>query len=253
MKRAKDSVPSAPACSRKTAMNSGDAPGGFGSVTAGAPAGILAGAEAIYKHLRMPTVGAMVIRTPVIVAGVVSGVLLGTAVVFLQPAVFFGPDRDLRRNGTYFLTVLDLVRKNYVDEKEADADRLTRAAMDGMVKSLDPHSEFMLAGAYRELREEMDGRFGGIGIQIELRDGKIVVVAPIADTPGERAGIRRADQIVRVDGQNTEKLGMEKVIERLRGRPGTKVTMTLFRPSTKATIDLTLKREIIKVESVRDV
>lgn len=192
-------------------------------------------------------------RLLVIAAGVAAGLLLATAVLRLRPAWSRWSDRDLNRNGAYFRSVLELVTTNYVDAQESDADRLTGAALDGMIKSLDPHSEFMRADAYRELREEMDGRFGGIGIQVEQRDGKVVVVAPIADTPADRAGIRRADEIVRIDGQATEKLGMDKVVTRLRGDPGSKVTVTLFRPSTKATLDRTLTREIIRVESVREV
>ena len=195
----------------------------------------------------------MFTRLRVIVYGAVCGLLLGIAVTYLQPAWVFQPERSLSRDAAYFRAVLDLVRTNYVDGKEADADRLTRAALDGMIKSLDPHSEFMRADAYRDLQQEMDGRFGGIGIQVEQRDGRVIVVAPIADMPGERAGIRRADEIVKIDGQSAEKQGMDKVIDRLRGKPGTKVNVTLFRPSTKATFDLVLTREIIRVESVRDV
>jgi carboxyl-terminal processing protease len=195
----------------------------------------------------------MLIRLRVILYGAVCGLLLGIAVTYLHPAWIFQPQLRLNRNTAYFRTVLDLVQTNYVDGKEADSDRLTRAALDGMIRSLDPHSEFMRADAYRDLRQEMDGRFGGIGIQLEQRDGKVLVVAPIADTPGERAGIRRADEIVKVDGQSTEKQRMDKVIDRMRGKPGTKVSVTLFRPSTKATLDLVLTREIIRVESVRDV
>jgi carboxyl-terminal processing protease len=192
-------------------------------------------------------------RVLVIVGGAAGGILLATALTLLHPVWNWWPHRDLNRNEAYFRSVLDLVTTNYVDAKEADPDRLTRAALDGMIKSLDPHSEFMRADAYRELREEMDGRFGGIGIQVEQRDSKVVVVAPIADTPADRAGIRRADQIVKIDGQATEKLGMDKIVAQLRGEPGSKVTVTLFRPSTKATLERTLTREIIRVESVRDV
>jgi carboxyl-terminal processing protease len=195
----------------------------------------------------------MVKRFLVIACGAACGILLATAVTHLQPAWSPWSSGGLPRNAAYFRTVLDLVETNYVDEKAADYDQLTRAALDGMVKSLDPHSEFMRADAYRELQQEIDGRFGGIGIQVERRDGKVLVVAPIADTPGERAGIQRGDEIVAVDGQPTEKLGMDKVVDRLRGKPGTKVAMTLFRPATKATIELSLTREIIRVESVRDV
>jgi len=195
----------------------------------------------------------MVKRLVVILSGAVCGILLAAVVLRLHPGWIVLPDRELDRNAEYFRTVLELVRTNYVDGKKADADQLTRAALDGMVKSLDPHSEFMRADAYRELREDMDGKFGGIGIQVELRGGKVVVVAPIANTPGERAGILRADEIAKIDGQSTEKLGMDQVVDRLRGKPGTKVTVTFFRPSTKATFDVALTREIIPVESVRGV
>jgi carboxyl-terminal processing protease len=195
----------------------------------------------------------MLKRFLVIALGAACGILLASAVMHLQLARGLWPNRVLARNTAYFRTVLDLVETNCADEKDANYDRLTRAALDGMVKSLDPHSEFMRADAYRELQEEMGGHFGGIGIQIELRGGKVIVVAPIADTPGDRAGIRRSDEIVKVDGQPTDNLGMDKVVDRLRGRPGTKVVVTLFRPAAKATIELTLTREIIRVESVRDV
>lgn len=194
----------------------------------------------------------MLKRFLVIIVGAACGIMLATAVTHLRPAWSLWPNRDLARDTAYFRKVLDLVAENYVYAKDADYDRLTRAALDGMLKSLDPHSEFLRSDAYRELREEMDGKFGGIGVQVEQRDGKVVVIAPIADTPGERAGIQRGDQIVRVDGQTIEKLGMDRVVDHLRGRPGTKVNVTVFRPSTKATIDLTITREVIRVESVRD-
>jgi carboxyl-terminal processing protease len=196
--------------------------------------------------------GFMFKRFLVIVCGAACGIVLATVVTRLQPSWGFWPDSKVARDVGYFRSVLDLVQANYVDEKDADYDRLTRAALDGMVASLDPHSEFMRADAYRELREEIDGRFGGIGIQVERRGGKTIVVAPIADTPGERAGIRRGDEIVKVDGKPTENVGMDKVVDGLRGKPGTKVAVTLYRPSTKADVELTLTREIIRVESIRD-
>jgi carboxyl-terminal processing protease len=194
----------------------------------------------------------MLKRFLIIGCGAACGILLATAVTQLHSTWSLWPNRGLDRNTTYFRSVLDLVGTNYVEEKAAGYDQLTRAALEGMLKSLDPHSDFLKADAYRELREEMDGKFGGIGIQIEQRDGRIVVIAPIADTPSERAGVRHGDQIVKVDGQTIEKLGMDRIVERLRGKPGTKVEVALFRPATKATIELTLKREVINVESVRD-
>ncbi len=192
-------------------------------------------------------------RFLVVACGAACGIILATAVTHFRPAWSLWPNRDVSRDTAYFRSVLELIGKNYVNAQDANYDRLTRAALEGMVKSLDAHSEFMRANAYRDLQAEMDGQFGGIGIQVERRDGKVIVIAPIADTPGERAGIHRGDEIVKVDGQSIEKLGMDKIVDRLRGKPGTKVTLTLFRPSTKATLDLTITREVIRVESVRDV
>jgi carboxyl-terminal processing protease len=195
----------------------------------------------------------MLKRILIIIAGAACGIMLATAVTRLQPAWSLWPDRELTRDTDYFRKVLSIVAKNYVHAKDASYDRLTRAALDGMVKSLDPHSEFMRAPAYRELKEEMNGRFGGIGVQVERREGKVIVIAPIADTPGERAGIQRGDEIVKVDGESIEKLGMDRIVDRLRGRPGSRVTLSLYRPSKKETFDVTVTREIIRVASVRDV
>ena len=196
----------------------------------------------------------MLRRFLVVAGGAAFGLLLVSLASRLAPASWnWWPNRELERNTAYFRRVLDLVADNYVDEKDADYQKLTRAALEGMLKSLDPHSEFMGAEESRELQEEMDGKFGGIGVQVERRDGRIVVIAPIAGTPGERAGIQRGDQIIRVDGQSMEKLGMDKVVEHLRGKPKTRVQVTLYRPSSKQTLDLTLTRELIKIESLRDV
>jgi carboxyl-terminal processing protease len=194
----------------------------------------------------------MLKRILIIVCGAACGILLAMTVTRVRPAWSLWPNRELDRQTAYFRNVLELVGKNYVEEKEASYDRLTRAALEGMLRSLDPHSEFLTADAYRELAEEMNGKFGGIGIQVERRGGKVVVIAPIADTPAERAGVQRGDEIVKVDGQSLEKLSMDKVVERLRGKPGTKVAVMFFRPSKLQTIELNLTREAIKVESVRD-
>jgi len=209
-------------------------------------------AEAIYKPARMRTVEDMLRRFLVIVSGAAFGILLATAVTRWHPAWSLWPNRPLDRDTAYFRKVLELVAQNYVDAKNAGYDRLTRAALEGMLRSLDPHSEFMKAADFRELREEMDGRFGGIGIQVERRNNHVVVIAPIADSPGERAGIQRGDEIIKVDGESIEKLGMDKIIDRLRGRPKTTVSLTLFRPIMRQTVNLSLVRENITVESVRD-
>lgn len=202
----------------------------------------------------MHTVRSMFKRILAIMAGVFFGLCLAVATTHWALAWGWFGHRDLDRSSDYVREVLQLVNENYVDAKESDYDKLTKSALHGMIESLDPHSEFMESDDYREMEEEMSGKFGGIGIQVEIRQGHVVVIAPIADTPGERAGILRGDEIVRVDDKPVDKgATMNAVVDRLRGLPHTKVSVSLYRPDTGKTFDLTLVREIIKVESVRDV
>nr|MBP9913993.1 S41 family peptidase [Opitutaceae bacterium] len=124
----------------------------------------------------------------------------------------------------------------------------------GLVESLDPHSEFMESSDFEQLQDDLDGDFGGIGIQVEMRKGRVIVIAPIAGTPGERAGILRGDEILGVEGRMLgAESGMEDVIKLLRGKPNTQVTLSLYRPSTQKKQEFTLVREVIKLQSVRDV
>ncbi|HSY54526.1 MAG TPA: PDZ domain-containing protein, partial [Opitutaceae bacterium] len=192
-------------------------------------------------------------RILTIAAGLVLGVALTLAAGRLALAWSLFPNRDVDHATSYYGSVLKLVHENYVDGKMADADQLTHAALQGMVASLDPHSEFLDAANYEDLEEEMNGDFGGIGVEIEIVKDKVMVVAPIAGTPGARAGILHGDEIVRVDGQPFDQPNMDKVVARLRGKPKTKVAVSLFRASTQKNFDLTITREAIKVDSVRGV
>ncbi len=163
------------------------------------------------------------------------------------------PDRELDRSAAVVRDVMKLVGENYVDPKAAALPALTKSALDGLIGSLDPHSEYMDVAAYNTLQEDLSSEFGGIGVQVELRAGRVVIIAPIAGTPGERAGLRRGDEIVSIDGEKLAKPTMDTIVTRLRGKPGTKVTVGLFRPTTKEDLTLPLSRETIRVDSVRDV
>ncbi|MEO6876342.1 MAG: S41 family peptidase [Opitutaceae bacterium] len=196
----------------------------------------------------------MLKRILIIAAGVVLGLALSLGAARVALAWGFFPNRDLDRSAAYVREVLQLVNENYVDPKASSYDRLAKSALHGMVESLDPHSEFLESKDYNELEEELSGDFSGIGVQVEMRKGRVVVIAPIAGSPGERAGILRGDELVSVDGKILERgLSMDGVIDRLRGKANTKVRVSLLRPSTGKTLDLTLRREMIKLESVRDV
>lgn len=187
-----------------------------------------------------------------------SGVALGFALTLVAARVSLAwglfPNRDLNRTVSYMREVLQMVNQHYVDAENASYEKLAKAALHGMVESLDPHSEYLEARDFEDLEEQLSGDFSGIGIQVETRDGRVLVVAPIANSPAERAGIQRGDEIVGVEGQEIEKdLTMETVIDRLRGRPKTKVTIDFYRAKTDTRFQLTLQRELIKLESVREV
>jgi len=186
-----------------------------------------------------------------------TGVMLGVglALLGLQVAQAWSiwPNRELDRASTRFREVLQLVNENYVEAKPAAYSELATAALHGLAESLDPHSEFLEIKDNKSFEEELTGEFCGIGIQVESRGGRVLVIAPIADTPGERAGIRRGDEIASIDGKMLE-LGtaIDEVVARLRGKPQTKVLIGLRRVGETKQIDLTLVRELIKTESVRD-
>jgi carboxyl-terminal processing protease len=210
--------------------------------------------EPIYKVKPMDTVDGMFKRIFILGAGGVLGFVLTVGVARVSQAWGLFSNRELNRSADYVRDVLQMVNQNYVDSNEVAYDKLTRTALHGMVSSLDPHSEFLESEDYAELEEQLSGDFSGIGIQVELRKGRVVVIAPIANSPGERAGIQRGDEILGVDGKQLEESSsMDGVINRLRGKPRTKVTVDLLRPSSGKKFQLTLQREIIKLESVRAV
>ena len=195
----------------------------------------------------------MLKRILMIAAGVFLGVALSLGAVRMAAAWGFWPNHDLEKSSGYVREVLKLVNENYVKVDDAEYSRLTRAALRGILGALDPHSEYMDAKGYKALSEEISSEFGGIGVQLELREGKIVVIAPIAGTPGARAGIRRGDQILRIEDGKLEKPSLDGVVSHLRGKPGTKVTLTFYRPEALKEFTVTLVREKIKVDSVRSV
>lgn len=210
--------------------------------------------DPIYKLKQMHTVAFMLKRILTLSVGGLLGLLLAALVLETASAWGFLPNRDLNRATDYVKDVIDTVNKNYVGADEASYEQLAREAIHGVVGSLDPHSEFLEAEEFRRLEDDLDGEFGGIGVQVEMREGQMIVIAPIAGTPGERAGILRGDVIESVDGYSLKNgVPMDEAIERLRGKPNTSVRVGIFRSRLEKHVDLTLVREIIKVESVSEV
>jgi carboxyl-terminal processing protease len=190
-------------------------------------------------------------RILLILAAIIAGYGLAQ-VAARSGAPGWWPDRARDRNVKYFREVLQLVQENYVGDTPAGYDELTRAALAGMVGTLDPHSQFLPADEFRETEDELTNAFGGVGIQVELRDGQIIVITAIPGTPAERAGLRRGDRLVKIDGRALENPTIEKTIRLVRGEPDTTVALTVFRPGQNQNLEFRLKRERIRLDSVRN-
>ena len=147
---------------------------------------------------------------------------------------------------------MELIRQDYVDGKKISYEQLMRAALHGMLQSLDPHSQFMEPANFEDMKEDTESRFGGLGVHVTERNGDLIVVSPMEDSPGFRAGLLPGDKIIKINGQSAERLDLNGAIEKLRGAPGTKVTLTILRPGTKEIKDFEMVRENIKVWSVKD-
>ena len=186
--------------------------------------------EPIYKARRMLNLASMFKRILTLAFGVILGVGLTLGGLMLTAGCSIWPNREKDRATARVREVMALVNENYVESKAANYADLTTAALHGVADSLDPHSEFLEAKDNEQFEEELTGQFGGIGIQVESRGGRIVVIAPIAGTPSERAGIRRGDEIASIDGKNLERgTQIDEVVRRLRGKPQTSVALSLNR------------------------
>ena len=191
-----------------------------------------------------------------LIYGVVTGVLLLNLALGarLYNSTAMAAEKDSAyQNLALFSYVMEKVRKDYVDGTNLTYQDLVFGALKGMVDTLDPHSEFLDPERFQELTSDTEGRFGGLGIVVQLRDGFVTVVTPIEDTPGFRAGILAGDRLVRIDGENARKMSVEDAVKLLRGEPGTDVTITIERPSSGETKEFKLTRANIKVDMVKDV
>lgn len=152
-----------------------------------------------------------------------------------------------------FSFVMEKVRKDYVDGQKLTYQDLVYGALKGMLNTLDPHSEFMEPDKYKELQNDTQGAFGGLGIVISMKDNFVTVVAPMDDSPGFKAGIMSGDRVIRIDGKSTDKMSLQDAVKGLRGEPGTEVKITVFRPTSNQLKDYKLTRSVINVDMVKDI
>src|SRR3954468_362390 len=152
-----------------------------------------------------------------------------------------------------FSYVLEKVRKDYVDGQNIKYQDLVYGALKGMLNTLDPHSEFMEPEKYKELQNDTQGTFGGLGIVISMKDNFITVVTPMEDSPGSRAGVLSGDRILKINSQSTERMTLTDAVKNLRGDAGSDVRITLVRPATGEIKEYKLSRAIINVDMVKDI
>jgi len=186
----------------------------------------------------------------VLIVGLVN-VTIGAG-IYLRAAKSADAKDAIYPNLQLYADVLEKVRTQYVDGTNLTYHALVYASIKGMVGSLDPHSEFMDPENYQELEDDTQGQFGGLGLEVAMKNNFITVIAPMDDSPGYRAGIISGDRIVRVNGQSVENMPLTDVVKQLRGQPGTRVTITVDRPASGMLKDFTLTRAVILMDMVKD-
>lgn len=148
-----------------------------------------------------------------------------------------------------FITVFERVRADYVDK--TDDAKLIKGAIDGMLASLDPHSSYLDARDFEQMRTQTDGNYGGLGLTVSMEDGAVKVVAPTEDTPAWRAGIKAGDYITHLDGKLIYGGTLDEAVEQMRGRPGTSIKLTIVRAGRDKPFDVTITRETIVLKPVK--
>ncbi|MEA3487162.1 MAG: S41 family peptidase [Thermodesulfobacteriota bacterium] len=175
--------------------------------------------------------------------------VLITLILLVGHSVAFAADNETYKNLKLFNEVLNMVEKDYVEE--VDPKVVIHGAINGMIKSLDPHSDFMTAEQYNEFKIGTKGTFGGLGIVITMQDDMITVISPIEDKPAFIAGVKAGDKIIKIDGETTKGFTIMDAVHRLRGKKGTKVTITIVREDEDDPIDFDIVRDIIEIKSVK--
>jgi carboxyl-terminal processing protease len=157
---------------------------------------------------------------------------------------------DLYRQVELFSDTLAIIQSEYVDEVQPH--NLIYGALKGMLSSLDPHSQFLNPDDYNELKVDTEGKFGGLGIEITVKDGLLTIVTPIEDTPAWKAGLKTNDRIVKINNEVTRDMTISDAVKRLRGKPGEAVNITILRESEKKILEFKIVRDIIKINNIKE-
>ncbi|MDD5730741.1 MAG: S41 family peptidase [Candidatus Omnitrophica bacterium] len=184
---------------------------------------------------------------------IIGAVVIAGVFIFISQAMSAMDKKkqdELFRKIQLFSDTLAIIQSDYVDE--VNPKDLIYGALKGMLSSLDPHSQFMDPDTYNELKIDTEGKFGGLGIEITVKDGLLTVVTPIEDTPAWKAGVKANDRIVKINNELTRDMTLIDAVKKLRGKPGEPVTISILRESEKKIIELKIVREIIKIKDIKD-
>lgn len=181
----------------------------------------------------------LLIIATLLAAGVTIGIRLLTAT----------PGKSSEGYIRLFAEVIALIKKDYVEK--VDDKKLMQSAINGMLAALDPHSSYLPPDSFNEMKVEMSGSFGGLGIEISIKDRKLTVISPIEDTPAFRAGIKSGDHIWKIDNKFTDGMSIAKAVSLMRGPKGTRVTLTILREGHTKPLNFPLVRDIIQIKSLR--
>ncbi|HEY1856374.1 S41 family peptidase [Acidocella sp.] len=194
----------------------------------------------------------MRLRNSLMLGGVfIVGLAMGTVAQPLQRAMGQqAPSDSTYQQLSLFGDILTQIKENYVIDPPSDT--LIYNAVNGMLAGLDPHSSYMNAQQYADMQVQTSGQFGGLGLEVTQTAGLLKVITPIDDTPGSRAGIKPGDIIVEINGHSTQGLNLDDAVTEMRGAPGTQVSLTIKRSGINTPVHVTLTREIIKIQDVKD-
>jgi len=173
-------------------------------------------------------------------------VLVAVSVSFFQVPAWA---KDRYTNLQNFTKVLNLIQQYYVEE--VDTEKLVYGAIKGMLRELDPHTNFMPPEMFKEFENETSGEFGGLGIEISVQNGILTIISPIEDTPAFKAGIKAGDKIVAIDSQSTKGLSLVEASQFLRGKKGSRVVLKVVREGVENPIDIPIVRGNVKIRSVK--
>ncbi|HDM37922.1 MAG TPA: S41 family peptidase [Candidatus Omnitrophica bacterium] len=183
----------------------------------------------------------------VIIVGLVASLGLSSAFCLQKTE----KEEDIYKSLELFGDAISLIQQKYVGE--VDAKELIYGALRGMLSSLDPYSQFLDPDEYKDMQVQTEGEFGGLGIKIAIKDTILTVITPLDGTPADKKGIKAGDRIIKIDGESTEGITLLGAVKKLRGEPGSKVTITIYRESENKIFDVTIVRDIIKIESLKGV